>query len=63
MKPKTTISIELTDDQALALAHYWKRYIWTDVRQSAANDEEAYLMREAFDAIQYALTDAGFSPK
>jgi hypothetical protein len=63
MKPKTTISIELTDDQALALAHYLKRYIWTDVRQSAVSDEEGYLIRDAFDAIQYALTDAGFSPK
>ena len=63
MKPKTNIQIELTDEQALALAHYLKRYIWTDVRQSAVNDEEAYLIRDAFDAIQYALTDAGFSPK
>lgn len=60
---KITVTVELTDEQAQALAQYLKRYIWTDVRQSAASDEEAYSMRDAFNAMQYALTDAGYSPK
>jgi len=60
---KITVPVWLTDEQAQALAQYLKRYIWTDVRQSAANDEEAYLMRDAFNAMQYALTDAGYSPR
>jgi hypothetical protein len=63
MKTKTAITIELTDEEAQALAQYLKRYIWTDVRQSAANDEEAYLMRDAFNAMQYALAGAGYSPR
>lgn len=58
-----TVTVELTDEQAQALAQYLKRYIWTDVRQSAASDEEAYLMRDAFNAMQYALTGAGYSPR
>ena len=60
---KITVTVELTDAQAQALAQYLKRYIWTDVRQSAASDEEAYSMRDAFNAMQYALTDAGYSPR
>ncbi len=60
---KITVTVELTDEQAQALAQYLKRYIWTDVRQSAASDEEAYLMRDAFNAMQYALTGAGYSPR
>ena len=35
---KITVTVELTDEQAQALAQYLKRYIWTDVRQSAASD-------------------------
>jgi len=30
---KITVTVELTDEQAQALAQYLKRYIWTDVRQ------------------------------
>ena len=60
---KITVTVELTDEQAQALAQYLKRSIWTDVRQSAASDEEAYLMRDAFNAMQYALTDVGYSPR
>ena len=28
-----TVTVDLTDGRALALAQYLKRYIWTDVRQ------------------------------
>jgi hypothetical protein len=63
MKPKTKITVELTGEQALALAHYLKRSTWSDSRRNAVSDEEAYLIKDAFDALQYALTDAGFSPQ
>ena len=63
MKTKATITVELNEDQAQALAQFIKRYTWTDVRQNAVNDEEAYLMREAFDALQYAMADAGYAPR
>ena len=60
---KITVTVELTDEQAQSLAQYLKRYIWTDVRQSSASDEEAYLMQEAFNAMQHSLADAGYSPR
>ena len=60
---KITVTVELTDGQALALAQYLKRYTWTDVRQSAANDDEAYLMQEAFNAMRHSLADVGYSPR
>jgi hypothetical protein len=60
---KIAVTVELTDEQAQALAQYLKRYTWTDVRQSAVDDDEAYLMREAFNAIRHSLADVGYSPR
>lgn len=61
--PKIKIEVELEEDQALALAQYLKRYTWTDIRGCAVNDEEAYLMRSALDALQRVLANEGFSPR
>lgn len=58
-----TVTVELTDGQALTLAQYLKRYTWTDIRQSAADDDEAYLMQEAFNAMRHSLAYAGYSPR
>lgn len=63
MAGKVPITINLSDDEAQALAQYLKRYIWTDVRKSAVNDEEAYLMRDAFNVIQRELSEAGYAPR
>jgi hypothetical protein len=48
-----TVTVELTDGQAT----------WTDVRQSAVDDDEAYLMQEAFNEMRQSLADAGYSPR
>jgi len=61
MTLKTAITVELADEQARALAHFSRRKIWADVRQFAASNEETYLIRDAFDVLHYALTDASFS--
>lgn len=63
MSNKKAITLELTEDEAMALAQFLKRHTWTDVRGNAVNDEEAYLMRDAFNALQYAMTCAGYSPR
>ena len=63
MAGKVQITINLSDDEAQALAQYLKRYIWTDVRKSAVNDDEAYLMRDAFNVIQRELSEAGYAPR
>lgn len=60
---ETVISFVLDDEQALALAQLVKRLTWTEFRSKAVDDEEAYSMRAAMDALQQALKDAGYSPR
>ena len=55
--------LELTDDQAYALSQFVKRCGWTEWRQNAVDDAEAYLMRDAFDQLAAALKDGGYSPR
>ena len=55
--------LELTDDQAYALAQFVKRVGWQEWRQNAADDAEAYLMRDAFDQLARALADGGYAPR
>ena len=57
------LTLELTDDQAYALAQFVKRCGWTEWRQNAVDDDEAYLIRDAFDQLARALRDGGYSPR
>ena len=59
----TTITVELTDDQAWALAQFLKRVGWQEWRANAVDDAEAYQMREACEAMQRALAEAGNNPR
>lgn len=58
-----TIHLELNDAQAWALAELMKRIGWTELRQNAVNDAEAYEMQEAVEALARSLADAGVSPR
>ena len=58
-----TINLELTDDQAWALAELVKRIGWTELRQNAVDDAEAYEMRDAVELLARSLADAGVSPR
>ena len=51
------LNLELTDDQAYALSQFVKRCGWTEWRQNAVDDAEAYLMRVAFDQLARALAE------
>jgi predicted transcriptional regulator len=57
------LTLELTDTQAEALAQFVKRVGWQEWRQNAVDDNEASQMRGAFDQLQKALREAGFSPR
>lgn len=57
------VSLELTDAQALALAQLVKRIGWTEIRSNAADDDEAYVIRESLTALARALSDAGYAPR
>lgn len=55
--------LETSEAELEALAQFVKRIGWTDIRQNAANDEEAQLMRAGLDRIRSALADLGYEPR
>ena len=57
------VAFELNDELALALAQLVKRIGWTELRQNAVDDDEAYQMRQAVSAVARALAEAGFEPR
>lgn len=57
------VSMILPDRQALALAQLVKRIGWTEMRQNAVDDDEAYEIRDALGALAKALAEAGYSPR
>jgi hypothetical protein len=58
-----TLTTELTDAEALALAQFMKRVGFSEWRQNAIDDDEAYLMRDGCDKIASALVDVGYNPR
>ncbi|AFY93117.1 DUF7706 family protein [Chamaesiphon minutus] len=57
------LEIELTDEQAYALAQYLKRVQFDDFRRRAINEDDAYLMQNAASEVRKALSDAGYDPR
>ncbi len=57
-----TLSLELDDKEALALAQFVKRLTWSDLR-GAVDDDEAYVIKDAVDKLQRAMAEEGFSPR
>jgi len=57
------VSLSLTSDQALALAQFVKRVGWSEFRQNAVDDDEAYVIRDAVDQVIKALREAGYAPR
>ncbi len=53
----------LSDEEALALAQFFKRAGFSDFRALAVSDDEAYLMVYGASQITKSLADAGFSPR
>lgn len=60
---RVRLRVELPEAEAWALAQYLKRAGFTDYRQLAQNDEEAYVMRDGAERIRDALADAGIAPR
>lgn len=58
-----TLTAALTDAQALALAQFLKRVGLGEFRALATDDDEAYAMLHAGDAIRRALSDIGYVPR
>lgn len=62
-KAKAEIQMNLTHDQAFALAQFVKRIGWSDWRSNAMDDTEAREIRSACDQLRRALAEAGYAPR
>lgn len=58
-----TVTLELTPQEALALAQFVKRVGWLEFRQNAADDDEAYMIRDAVDRVAAGLAQVGYAPR
>lgn len=58
-----TITIELEQDAAEALAQFVKRIGFTECRTLAASENEAYLMQHGLLRIRDALAEIGYAPR
>lgn len=58
-----TITVELSLDQAEALAQFVKRVGWAEMRACAVDDNEAYEIRAALSALAKSLADVGCAPR
>jgi hypothetical protein len=56
-------SIDLTEDEAHALAQFVKRIGWSEFAQCSSNDNETHLIRAGVAKLQSALAQAGFGPR
>lgn len=61
--PSVVLALSLTDSQAMALAQFAKRVGWSEFRSNAIDDDEAYVIRDAFDALRLELGVHGYSPR
>ncbi len=57
------ITVTLTDDQAWQFAQFLKRAYFSDYREHATCDAEAYRMVEAGELIRSALAEQGYAPR
>lgn len=58
-----TLTVELSEELADALAQFVKLVGFAEMRSNAVDDAEAYLIRDAIDRVRMRLANAGFSPR
>ena len=63
MERVKVVQVELSPNQAMALAQFVKRVGWCELQANAVDDDEAYLMRDAIDRLREALAQVGYAPR
>jgi hypothetical protein len=64
MTSKTVVfTVQLTNQQAFALAQFVKRIGWVEIRQNATGDDEADDMRSGLDQLRKGLQEVGYDPR
>jgi hypothetical protein len=62
-KKAVTFTVQIDDKLAQALAQFIKRVGWSEMRQNAVDDAEAYDMRDGLDQVRKALQEVGYDPR
>lgn len=60
---EVVLSCHLSDGEAWNLAQFFKRVGFSDFRNNAQDNDEAYAMRDAADRVAVALKEAGYAPR
>lgn len=63
MDKEVNFSVTLDDSEAWAVAQFLKRVGWSEMRDNAESEKEAYLIRAGLDKVRTALADAGCAPR
>ena len=63
MEPFVNLTLDLTDDEALALAQFLKRVGLDDYRRLSVDVDEAWTMLGAGDRVRAALAAVGYAPR
>lgn len=58
-----TFTVQINEELAEALAQFVKRVGFSEFRQNAVDDVEAYTMRDAVDQVRKALEEVGYAPR
>lgn len=58
-----TFTVQINEELAEALAQFVKRVGFSEFRQNAVDDVEAYTMRDALDQVRKALQEVGYAPR
>lgn len=58
-----TFNVQINDELAEGLAQFLKRVGWSEIRQNAADDVEACIMRDALDQVRKSLQEVGYDPR
>jgi 4-hydroxyphenylpyruvate dioxygenase-like putative hemolysin len=62
-KKTVTFTVQMDEDQAYQLAQFLKRVGFSEIRQHASDDAEAYIMKDGLDQVRLALQRSGYDPR
>jgi hypothetical protein len=63
MSNEITVTFEVSENEAMALAQFAKRVCWSELRIRAVNDEQAYLISDGIAKLRKGLAESGFAPR
>jgi hypothetical protein len=58
-----TFTVQIDGQLAQALAQFIKRLGWSEMRQNAVDDAEAYDIRDGLEQVRKALQGVGYDPR